>query len=254
MIEGVEGFVIGGLCLSAIVGFLMRSWHDREVRRLSAQFNAEKDRSENERAEMGRNLSASQAKSVELTSLLENTQRRADELEVTLDKERMSEASARSYGEQQLSEAITRYERLHDDLISQTASLVKEAEQLRGMAITFERWHEDMISLMDQNRNMHAKNQEFGSIVKNVVILALNASIEAARAGEAGRGFAVVADEVRKLADQSELLSKDYSRSLHMNDLTTTSTFQDIQAGGKMMLAAFSKLEALVNQLHGRLG
>ncbi len=143
--------------------------------------------------------------------------------------------------------------RLRSEVTEQVSHLVKEVELIRGVAFTFERWHEDMITLMDQNRTMHAKNQEFGSIVKNVIILALNASIEAARAGEAGRGFAVVADEVRKLADQSELLSKEYSRSLHMNDLKTASTFQDVQAGGKMMMAALSKLDSLVRHLQDRL-
>ena len=110
-----------------------------------------------------------------------------------------------------------------------------------------------MISLMAQNRNMHKKNQEFASIVKHVIILSLNASIEAARAGESGRGFAVVAEEVGRLAARSEILSKDYSNSLHMNDLTTTSTFQDIQAGGKMMMAALSNMASMVNQLRSKL-
>jgi hypothetical protein len=46
-----------------------------------------------------------------------------------------------------------------------------------------------------------------------------------------------------------DTLSKDYSSSLHKNDLTTTATFQDIQAGGKMIMGAISSIESLVNQL-----
>lgn len=129
----------------------------------------------------------------------------------------------------------------------------EEVMRLKGLAATFERWHEQMNILMMQNQDMHAKNQELSSIVRHVVIVSLNASIEAARAGEAGRGFAVVASEVRNLAIRSEDLSKDYSNSLHRNDLTTTATFQDIQAGGKMIMAAFSYIDSLVFQVQSKL-
>ncbi|AKM31351.1 chemotaxis protein [Pandoraea faecigallinarum] len=128
-----------------------------------------------------------------------------------------------------------------------------EAARLRGLAATFERWHEQMISLMTQNQDMHAKNHELASIVRHVLIVSLNASIEAARAGTAGRGFGIVASEVRALATRSEELSKSYRDSLHRNDVTTTATFQDIQAGGKMIAASLSSVEALAQQLHARL-
>jgi methyl-accepting chemotaxis protein len=131
--------------------------------------------------------------------------------------------------------------------------LAREASRLKGLAGTFERWHEQMISLMTQNQDMHTKNQELSSIVRHVVIVSLNASIEAARAGQAGRGFAVVASEVRALAARSEELSKSYRDSLHRNDLTTTATFQDIQAGGKMVAASLASVESLANQFQAKL-
>jgi chromosome segregation ATPase len=140
-----------------------------------------------------------------------------------------------------------------EQLAHKAAQLAAEAARLKGLAGTFERWHEQMISLMTQNQDMHAKNRELSSIVRHVVIVSLNASIEAARAGTAGRGFAVVASEVRSLAARSEELSKSYRDSLHRNDLTTTATFQDIQAGGKMITASLSSVESLANQFQATL-
>lgn len=132
-------------------------------------------------------------------------------------------------------------------------TLASEINHFHGLITTFEHWHAELNELMVHNREMHDKNNEFASIVKHVVILSLNAAIEAARAGENGRGFAVVADEVRTLAFRSENLSKDYKNNLYKNDLITTTTFQDIQAGGKMIAAAVISLELISNQLKEKL-
>ncbi|WP_413927625.1 methyl-accepting chemotaxis protein [Herbaspirillum sp. alder98] len=117
--------------------------------------------------------------------------------------------------------------------------------RLLGLMRTFERWHDDMNVLIAHNREMHRKNDEFALIVNQVVIVALNASIEAARAGAHGRGFAVVASEVRDLAQRAEKLSKSYRANLYQNDLITTTTFQDLQAGGKMIVGAVIGLEQI---------
>jgi methyl-accepting chemotaxis protein len=118
---------------------------------------------------------------------------------------------------------------------------------LLGLMRTFERWHDDMNVLITHNREMHRKNDEFALIVNQVIIVALNASIEAARAGAHGRGFAVVASEVRDLAQRAEKLSKSYRANLYQNDLITTTTFQDLQAGGKMIIGAVIGLD-LINK------
>ena len=129
------------------------------------------------------------------------------------------------------------------------SKLKKEANSLLDMVTTLNRWDDEMSKLMTHNGQMQEQNNLFGNIVKQIIILALNASIEAARAGEAGRGFAVVADEVKDLASRSEELSDSYKDNLHKNDMITTATFQDVQASGKMILTAVHSIDSLVNKL-----
>jgi methyl-accepting chemotaxis protein len=139
------------------------------------------------------------------------------------------------------------------ELVKQTEQLSEETAQLKSIALAFERWHQDMISLTEQNREMHSKGDDLVTIVRQLIMLSLNAAIEAARAGDAARGFVVVAAEVRSLAQRAQALSQDLSKHLHKNDLVTTATFQDIQAGGKMMMAAISGLESQLSQLRHRI-
>ena len=160
----------------------------------------------------------------------------------------------RSEGEQrELRTALAAATAKNDEWLQHAARIASESARLKGLSFTFERWHEQMISLMAQNRDMHAKNHELASIVQHVLIVSLNASIEAARAGSAGRGFSIVASEVRTLASRSQELSKSYRDSLHRNDLTTAATFQDIQAGGKMITASLGSVEMLANQFQSKL-
>jgi methyl-accepting chemotaxis protein len=133
--------------------------------------------------------------------------------------------------------------------LDNSKALAGEIITLLDLVKTFERWHADMNELLVHNRAMHEKNDEFASIVKYMIIVTLNASIEAARAGASGRGFAVVADEMRNLAARAESLSEGYRNSLHQNDLITTTTFQDLQAGGKMIIGSLTGLNLINNKI-----
>ncbi len=142
---------------------------------------------------------------------------------------------------------------LKADLQQHWEQVRDEVSSLKSIALAFERWHEDMDVLMQQNRAMRATRADLHSIVRHLTMLSLNAKIEAARAGESARGFAVVAAEVRVVAGRAEALSTEFDGGLHKNDLATTATFQDIQASGKMMMAAISGLEAMISKLHAKL-
>ena len=136
-----------------------------------------------------------------------------------------------------------------NELSTKLIQVKENLNDLAALLVTFERWHESLTQLMLHNAEMHKQNQEFFNIVKQIVILALNAAIEAARAGEHGRGFAVVADEVRNLAMRSQELSESYKENLNKNDFLTTVTFQDIQAGGKMILTDVSSTSEIVKSM-----
>lgn len=139
------------------------------------------------------------------------------------------------------------------DLQTQTKQIGDEASRLKDVAHAFERWHQDMNALMEQNRLMRESGEELSLIVRHLTMLSLNAKIEAARAGDASRGFVVVATEMRMLSDRADALSRQFSTGLHRNDMATTATFQDIQASGKMMMAAISGLESMIGRMQEQL-
>lgn len=128
------------------------------------------------------------------------------------------------------------------DIQKKWIDVTSEMNSLSDIIHIFDRWNNRLEELMVHNRTMQAESQAFGAIVKQTVLLALNASIEAARAGEHGRGFSIVADEVRSLAHRSEALNSGYSELLLKNAAITTATFQDIQAASRMIHTAIQNI------------
>ena len=200
------------------------------------------------KAEAARVLAVGELEQASQDSLAE-LQQQLEEMRHTADQERASiEARAQEEHrtlEQTLHRITESAQSLKGRALQGCDRLGLTIEQLLGLIETFERWNGELNQLLLHNREMHSKNDEFAQIVNQVIIVALNASIEAARAGEHGRGFAVVAAEVRELATRADKLSKDYRRNLYKNDLITGSTFQDLQAGGKMIAGVLNELRLL---------
>ncbi len=245
--------LLGGLVCSGLTFVALRMRHKNSLAALLADHHAQLNQLKNENQLLNEgfltNKNGRQAAESE-NAVLQNS---IEELNSLVDQLNSRIATVESDIEYERQRSGMALEMVKSDLLLNISELSGEAEQLKNVAVTFEHWHEEMNSLMAQNSYMRSKNQEFSAIVKHVILVALNASIEAARAGEWGRGFAVVAEQVNALAVRSEALSVEYGHSLRKNDLITTVTFQDIQASGKMMMAAFVAMESRINRLQSTL-
>lgn len=199
---------------------------------LETSLAAESSRSQCEVIE--RELAEAQKQSNHLSSQLNSTQQELTSLQSSIE-----------HKEAELAEIASR-QKVNNEALT---GLVSEMNRLKDLLMTFERWNVELTSLIDHNKMMQAQNEDFSTIVKQTIILALNASIEAARAGEYGRGFAVVADEVRSLAVKSEDLNNEYKSHLSKNEVITISTFQDIQASSQLILTAINNFSSRLNQL-----
>lgn len=229
MIEPVLYLSLGLICGAAVMRFFVHRPHHAET-----QSNLD------EAVVRGHNLQ------LEIQSMQDELQNLQHTLQNQAHQHVQELAQLQQDHEQGWQDLVSNHQGIRAKALGHCGALSDEIISLLTLVKTFERWHSDMSILVTHNREMHLKNDEFASIVKQVVIVALNASIEAARAGSMGRGFAVVADEMRTLANRAESLSTDYRKHLFENELITTATFQDLQAGGKMVMGAVAGL-GLVN-------
>ncbi len=228
--------MIAALVLGLVLGVAMTAWWARRAMTNAGLANADQ-------------IQATELALAECRDKLEQqlaSQREAAELEHTALQRSLDEM--REAHEEMCAQLKAGVVQLKDSGLDGYERQKQVIDQLLGLIRTIERWDDAMAQLLVHNREMHGMNDEFSTIVRQVIVVSLNASIEAARAGEHGKGFAIVAKEVRELASRADSLSKDYRDNLYKNDLITTSTFQDLQACGKMILGALNQLKLINGQ------
>lgn len=162
-------------------------------------------------------------------------------------------SSTRQTLQKELTQLNSSHQMTHQELYRQIGVVKSAVQELLDITETIERWHDGMNDIMMHNKTMQKQIGDFKGIVGQIGILSLNAAIEAARAGEHGRGFAVVADEVRKLSMRAQNLNEDYRTNLNKNALIATLAFQDVQAGGKMIVTAIHSVQTQINTLNNTL-
>jgi methyl-accepting chemotaxis protein len=220
------------LLAGLLAGALPAAWLVRSAR-------AQRDGALRDGAQRQQDRQAHDAQLTRLQGEVRAALKRQCELEATLDGQAQRHTVELTAARQQGSGAASALA----SALGHARHVSSDTSRLLQMKRTLERWHASMDNLLKHNHDMHSKNAEFNQIVMQMTIVTLNASIEAARAGEVGRGFAVVADEMRNLTRRAATLSAEYKDALHENDLITTTTFQDLQAGGKMLTNALVNVD-----------
>jgi|GEM_PF-330564 len=127
--------------------------------------------------------------------------------------------------------------------------LQAEVQELLDLVRIYERWHDSMSELKTQNQAMNKLNDELNEVGIQSRVLSVNAKIEAAKSKEAKGGFSVVAQEISNLSQQIQRVCSYYGKSLDKNALLITTTFQDVQAGSRMIMTAVDGIHGVVKNL-----
>lgn len=132
-----------------------------------------------------------------------------------------------------------------------TRQTIKKMEELLELVSTFERWHDGLNMVKNSLNTINALNDQFQEVGQRAKVLSLNARIEASKSGAAGKGFNIVANEFTGLAQRTSELCHQNREELEKNELLITASFQDTQAGSRMVINTVNYLKTLTDELVG---
>ena len=214
--QGELDFAIDGTERRDEVGLLARTLdvfkaNALEVRRLTAEQEAQKAQVEAERKAEMRRLADRFEGSV--SGIVQNVASSATQMQGaagTLSSsatQSTAQATAVAAASEQSSANVQTVASATEELAASILEIGRQVSNQSAISATAvqeaDRTNASMQLLVDTANQIGAVVDLINSIAGQTNLLALNATIEAARAGEAGKGFAVVASEVKALASQT---------------------------------------------------
>ena len=188
-----------------------------EVRRLQAEAEAQKDRTEAERRAALLDMAAQfEARVMGMVAAVaaaaHEMEKTASGMATAADRSG-TQAQAVSQASEQASSNVNTVAAATEELFASIAEIGRQVTMSTSVA---GRAVDEATKIDGMIQSLASAAQEIGQVVEliNAIagqtnLLALNATIEAARAGEAGKGFAVVASEVKSLATQTAKATED---------------------------------------------